>query len=64
MSPEDITNFEIDGVDSKDYPDFCDAYLSYAEHSETGEPLTEAELIQFTEDNPDFINEQAFESCI
>ncbi len=27
---------EVDGVDMNDYPDFCDAYIDYAE----GTPLT------------------------
>ena len=26
-----IQNLEIDGIDTTDYPDFCDAYASYAE---------------------------------
>ncbi len=25
-------NYELDGIDTKDYPDFVDAYISYAEH--------------------------------
>ncbi len=38
-----IINIEFEGVDSKDYPDFCDAFIAYAEH-EDGTPLTEDEL--------------------
>ena len=38
-----IKNIEFDGVDTGDYPDFCDAYIVYAEH-EDGTPLTEEEL--------------------
>ena len=26
-----VTNMQIDGVDIKDYPDFCDAYVDSAE---------------------------------
>ena len=37
-----IVNLEIDGIDTTDYPDFCDAYASYAEW-EDGTPLTEEE---------------------
>lgn len=36
-------NVELDGIDTRDYPDFCDAYITYAEH-EDGTPLTDAEL--------------------
>lgn len=38
----DIGTIEIDGIDASDYPDFSDAYVSYAE-SVNGYGLTEAE---------------------
>ncbi len=38
-----ITNLEVGGIDTGDYPDFCDAYASYAEW-EDGTVLTEEEL--------------------
>ena len=37
-----IENLEFDGIDTSDYPDFSDAYISYAECN--GVPLTEEEL--------------------
>ncbi|HLD91160.1 MAG TPA: hypothetical protein VI911_09125 [Patescibacteria group bacterium] len=43
-----IYNYEISGIDTKDYPDFCDAYVSYAEH-EDGTPLTDEELDEVNE---------------
>ena len=45
-----ITNYEISGVNPKDYPDFCDAYLSYAE-DENGNELTENQLLDWQEQN-------------
>jgi hypothetical protein len=42
-------NVEVEDVDPKDYPDFCDAYISYAEH-EDGTPFTDEELIKLNED--------------
>ena len=39
---------EIDGIDMTDYPDLCDAYISYAEWSD-GTELTQAELDNLTE---------------
>ena len=30
MNKLDLDSIEISGVDMKDYPDFCDAYISYA----------------------------------
>ena len=38
-----IKSIEVAGVDTKDYPDFVDAYMTYAEW-EDGTPLTEGEL--------------------
>ena len=55
----DLDNVEIEDVDTKDYPDFCDAFFSYAEIS--GRPLTEEELIELGENYPDELNEIAHE---
>ena len=38
-----VQNIEFENVDPKDYPDFCDAFISYAEHQD-GTPLTDEEL--------------------
>jgi hypothetical protein len=53
-----ITNIEIDGINFKDYPDFCDAFISYAEY-EDGTPLTDEELDELNADG-DFVHEQVF----
>ena len=42
-------NIEFDGIDNSDYPDFCDAFICYAEDEE-GEPLTEDELDLLNDD--------------
>ena len=44
----DFKTLELAGVDRRDYPDFCDAYFSYAEYTD-GTPLTDAELEALTE---------------
>jgi hypothetical protein len=48
----DWSSVELDGIDTRDYPDFCDAYLAYAEFLD-GTPLSEDELdeamLQFTD---------------
>ena len=31
-----LENIEVDGVDTSDYPDFCDAFFSRATEKETG----------------------------
>ena len=45
-----ISDIEISGIDYADAPDFCDAYISYAVSTETGEPLTQEELDALNED--------------
>ena len=57
-----LEDYEIDGVDTKDYPDFCDAYL--AEGVYDGRHMTIEECDWFTETYPEWINEKAFESLL
>ena len=52
----------VDGVDPRDYPDFCDAFLEQGTYD--GREMTEDECIWFTETYPEWINEQAFQSLI
>ncbi len=49
-----ITNVDVDGIDTTDYPDFCDAFISYAEYN--GEPMTEDQLDELNDDG-EFIQE-------
>jgi hypothetical protein len=42
-------NIEFVGIDHSDYPDFCDAFICYAEHDD-GEPLTDDELDLLNDD--------------
>lgn len=44
-----LRSIELDGVDARDYPDFCDAFITYAE-SKDGTPLSEVELDLLNED--------------
>lgn len=39
---------EVDGIDTKDYPDFCDAFISYAEYD--GVEMTDKQLEDLNED--------------
>ena len=39
----DWSSVEIDGIDTRDYPDFCDVYISYAEFTD-GTPLSDDEM--------------------
>jgi len=47
MKPELITIIDIEGIDGRDYPDFCDAFVAEADYD--GEPMTEEELDQLND---------------
>ena len=56
-----VVDLEVDGADSRDYPDFADAYFNYACY-EDGTPLTDDELNELTDLHGDVVNQMAFES--
>jgi hypothetical protein len=64
MNRNEFENLEIDGVDNRDYPDFCDAFFSAGWHIKEDRELTDDELIQIGEDYPELLNEMAYESLI
>ena len=55
-----MQNITVENVDTKDYPDFSDAFISYAEH-EDGTPYTDAELDAISSE---VVSEAAHESVI
>jgi hypothetical protein len=57
-----VVDVSVDGVDSTDYPDFCDAYFSYAVFLDTKEELTDEQLEELGEAYPDKLNELAYDS--
>jgi len=54
MDYKKIDNIEIDGIDTKDYPDFCDAYICSADYD--GVPMTDEQLDELNEDG-DYVYE-------
>jgi hypothetical protein len=52
-----VSNVEIDGIDHKDYPDFCDAYIIRADYD--GREMTEEELDELNDDSA-FVHEKVF----
>lgn len=48
--PVNVGSIEIDGIDTEDYPDFVDAYITYAEY-EDGTPLSDEELMSLEDEN-------------
>tara|TARA_R110002074_G_scaffold87945_4_gene194074 strand:- start:4472 stop:4663 length:192 start_codon:yes stop_codon:yes gene_type:complete len=49
-----VTNIEMDGIDTRDYPDFCDAFISSCDYK--GIEATDQELNIINEDG-DFVYE-------
>ena len=49
-----ITNVEVEDIDTSDYPDFSDAFISYAELD--GIALTDKQLDELNDDS-DFVYE-------
>lgn len=50
---KNFLDYELDGIDTKDYPDFCDAYITYASVEEHGKirDATEEELDELNQDS-------------
>lgn len=53
-----ISNISFEDIDYKDYPDFCDAFISSANYD--GQPMTEEQIDEINEDK-DFVHEQLFD---
>ena len=60
LNGKKVIDLEVDGVDSRDYPDFSDAYFSGGCY-EDGTPLTEDELNKLTDVAGDVLWEMAFD---
>ena len=52
-----ISNVFVDGIDSNDYPDFCDAYIESADYD--NREMTEDEL-EILNEETEFISEHVF----
>jgi hypothetical protein len=45
----DFSTLQVDGIDTRDYPDFCDAFICYGEYTD-GTPLEEVDLEALNDD--------------
>ena len=57
----DMSTCVVDDIVAQDYPDFCDAYISYAEYTD-GTELTEVELDALNEKEKEWINQYCLEN--
>lgn len=63
LNGQKIQNIQIDGINRRDYPDFVDAYISYAEF-QNGEPLTAEQLNDLNDESGEIINEMIHEGAL
>lgn len=54
-----VTNVSVDGIDTSDYPDFCDAFIESAEYN--GKEMSEEMLDEINSDHLDFVSECVYE---
>tara|TARA_R110000823_G_scaffold121818_2_gene246931 strand:+ start:1740 stop:1925 length:186 start_codon:yes stop_codon:yes gene_type:complete len=57
MDYKKIDNIEIDGIDTSDYPDFCDAFIASADYN--GVKMTDKQLDELNE-NLDFVHQSVY----
>lgn len=62
ITKEQIENIEIGGVDTKDYPDFCDAFIEYCEID--GREANEDEVEWIQDNYPELVLDAALEYCV
>ena len=56
-----VVDATVDGIDMRDYPDFCDAYFDSAFY-EDGTALSDDELIELTDTNFDALHEAVYDT--
>ena len=61
LNNENVIDVEVDGIDMKDYPDFCDAYISFARFEKTGIALDEEQLYDLQDQNWEEFNEHVLD---
>ena len=61
VSRLDYTSIEMEDVNRSDYPDFCDAFISYATFK-NGVVLTDEQIEQLNTEHSDIVYECAIEN--
>lgn len=57
-----VVDIMVDGVDTKDAPDFADAFICDATWEATGYPLDEMDIYKLQDENTDLVHDLAWES--
>jgi hypothetical protein len=53
-----IDDVEVDGIDAKDYPKFCDAFISYASYN--GNEMSDEMLDFINDEMRDFVYDKVY----
>ena len=59
----DMNTCQVENIIKEDYPDFVDAYISYAEYTD-GTPLNDDELEKLQDESGDWINQYCQENWL
>lgn len=62
LNGREVIGLEVDGVDVRDYPDFCDAHFSRAIYHDNLQELEDSELDQLADKYGDVLWNMALES--
>ena len=62
LNGKKVVDVTVEGVDPRDYPDFCDAFFASGWYEE-GRALTDAELDELTEKYPEKLWDMAFNTA-
>ena len=59
-----IDDVEVDGIDTRDYPDFCDAYINnmWLVDGDEVREATDAELDDINDNERDYVYDQVYDS--
>lgn len=61
MNGREIVDLEVEDIDARDYPDFCDAYVSRAVWKDTGIELTTDEIEEYNDKCSDQVYDAVME---
>ena len=62
LNGKKVVDVTVEGVDRRDYPDFCDAFFASGWYEE-GQALTDAELDELAEKYPEKLWDMAFNTA-
>jgi hypothetical protein len=62
LNEREVEIDNVEDVDARDYPDFCDAHFTGARWTDTGEELSDSDYEQLHDTHADLLWEMAYGS--